>query len=406
VVFFLLEVDVVFPLFFNGGVNRVNLSLYSYLGHGFIGVMLGMVAHFPVVVHQVLRQGSYALWLFAPVLGLSLLGSAGVPAMLSLFILNSLSQFGAEQSIADQYQVILAGWMFLALVEALSRFRNKRPLLVGIAACTALFETMYFGAILLPQLSIINPALPDVRAAVRTLPAHAVVWTQNRLGVWVYRRRFIGIDREQVPRLYVSPLPRLWQEAGALDGSHTAILGMQPVTPFFADVVARALRAGYRISFHQGPVFVLVGTRHFHVPRPNLNAAAWQPSGPSWVIPAWTQVSEVTRIAWRKEWVIVPQGRQGLVFPGFEMVLEPGRYSLSVDIRDATHSSGAILGYLKAAGHEVAIRAGTALTTLHLILTRRELVYLSLTTTGRAAFSVLQFHVDRVVARADSGSAP
>jgi hypothetical protein len=326
--------------------------------------------------------------------------------MLSLFLLNSLSQFPAQQSIADQYQVILAGWMFLALVEALSRFRHKRPLLVGIAACTALFEGMYFGAMILPELYVTNPALPAVRAAVHTIPAHTVVWTQGRLGVWVYRHRFIGVAQEQVPHLYVSPLPRLWQEAGVLDGSHTTIFGMQPTSPFFADVVARALKNGYRISFHQGPVFILVGTRHFHVPRPNLDAVAWQPASPSWVIPAWTQASQATRIAWRNEWVTVPQSRRGIVFPGIEMVLAPGHYRLSVDVHDGAHSSGAVLGYLKAAGHEVAIRAGTAVATLHLTLRQRELVYLSLTTTGRAVFSVIQFQVDRVGPSVDSVFTP
>ncbi len=396
IAFFLLEVDVVFPLLFNGGVNRINLSLYSYLGHGFTGVMLGMVTHFPVVIHQILGHGIYLLWLFAPVLGLSLLGSAAVPAMLSLFVLNSLSSFSAEQSIASQYQVMLAGWAFLALVEALSRFRNKRPLLVGVVASTVVFEAFYLSAVLVPSLGITNPALPAVRAAVRTLPAKAVVWTQNRLGVWVERHAFIGIDREQVPHLYVSQLPVLWQEAGTADGSHTAILGMQPVSPFFADVVERALQAGYRISFHQGSVFVLVGHRHFPVPSPNLNEVAWQPAGPSWVIPAWTQASVATRVAWGHQWVTVPRGRQGVTFPGIEMVLGPGRYRLSVDVGDTVRSRATVLGFLAAAGYEAAIRGGSSVTTLNLTLHRSELVYLSLSSTGHAAFRVLRFHVERV----------
>lgn len=406
VTLFLLEVYVLIPRFFDGGVNRMNLSLYSYLGHGFIGVMLGMATHFPIVVHQVLGHGTYILWLFAPLLGLSLLGSAALPAMLSLFFLNSLSSVPAEQSIATQYQVMLAGWAFLALVEGLSRFRKRRALVIGVVASTIFFESLYFGAVLAPNLAVTNVALPAVRAAVRSLPARAVVWTQNILGVWVYRHAYIGIDREQDPHLYVAPLPLLWREAARVDGSKTAILGMQPVSPFFADVVAKALKAGYRISFHQGPVFALVGNRHFFVPTPNLDAVAWQPAGPSWIIPAWTQVSVGTRIGWQEGWVTVPQGHRGVTFPGIEMVLEPGHYALSVEVRDAIPSRGIVLGSLRATGHEAAIRGGTALTTLHLTLDRRELVWLSLSSTGRAFFRVLRFRVQRVKPGLASVSAP
>ncbi len=404
--FFLLEVDVLIPRFFDGGVNGVNLSLYSYLGHGFIGVIIGIVTHLPLVLHQVLGEGTYILWLCAPVLGLAVLGSAAVPAMLSLFLLNALSSFRATQSIVTQYQVMLAGWAFLALVEALARFRNKWPLLVGVIASTVLFESMYLGAVLFPSLAVTNPALPAVQAAVRRLPAHAVVWTQNRLGVWVSSHRFIGIDREQVPHLYVAPLPLLWREAGPVDGSQTVILGIQPVSPFFADVVERALQAGYRISFHQGHVFALLGTRHFDVPTPNLDAIAWQPAGSSWVIPAWTQASVATRIAWKQGWVTVPQGHRGLTFPGIEMLLEPGHYIFSVQIRDAIRSTATVLGSLSAGGHAVAIRGGSSSTTLRLRLNRRKLVYLSLNSTGHAVFNVLQFHVQRVEPGLDSVSAP
>ena len=395
--FFLVEVDVLIPRFFDGGVNRVNLSLYSYLGHGFTGVMLGMATHLPMVFHQILGHGTYMGWLFAPVLGLSLLGSASVPAMLSLFVLNSISSFPAQHSVATQYQVLLAGWVFLALVEALSRFRKKRTLLLGVFTSTVLFESLYLGMFLMPTLAVTNPALPAVRAAVRTLPAHAVVWTQSNLGVWVYRHTYVGIDSEQVPHLYVSPLPVLWREAGPIDGSRTAILGMQPVSPFFADVVQQALRAGYRISFHRGPVFILVGKQHFRVPHPNLNILTWQPSGPSWVIPAWTQLSLDTRIRWQKQWVTVSRGHPSLTFPGIEMVLAPGHYRFSVQVRDEVRSLKTILGVLEAAGHSVAIRGGSSSATLKLSLTRRELVYLSLSSTGRASFSVLQFDVQRVV---------
>ena len=397
VAFFLLEVDLVIPRFFNGGTNRINLSLYSYLGHGFTGVMVGMITHFPLVVHQIAQHGSYALWLFAPVLGLSLLGSASLPAVLSLFLLNSLAQFHAEQMIGDQYQVMLGGWMFLALVEGLARFRTRRLWLAGLAISTALFESVFLITTIVPFLIANNSALPAVRAAVRSFPTHAVVWTQNRLGLWAYRYPYVGVDRKQVPRVFDASLPVLWREAGPVNGSHTAILGMRPVSPFFADLIGVALASGYRISFHQGSVFVVSGSRHFQPPAPSMKEDTWEPQSRSWTIPAWTQAFYVARVDWKTKWVLVRQDYHGIVFSGVPIVVWPGIYQFSVTVPGAAVAGHQILGYLSTGRHNtVAIRAGRKLTYLRLTVSGTRLILLSLTSSGRAPFSVQSFSVERL----------
>ena len=399
VAFFLLEVDLVIPRFFNGGTNRINLSLYSYLGHGFTGVMVGMITHFPLVVHQIAQHSSYALWLFAPVLGLSLLGSASLPAVLSLFLLNSLAQFHAEQLIGDQYQVMLGGWMFLALVEGLARFRTRRLWLAGLAISTALFESVFLITTIVPFLTANNSALPAVRAAVRSFPTHAVVWTQNRLGIWTYRYPYVGIDRKEVPRAFNTPLLVLWREAGHVSGAHTVILGMRPVSPFFADVVATALASGYRISFHQGPVFVVSGSRHFRAPVPSMKEDAWEPASGYWVIPAWTQAFYGARVNWKTKWVMVRKGYRGVVFSGAPIVLGPGTYRISVRIRDGVLAARPILGRLIVGGrHTAAIYAGQGYTVLRLTVSRAHLVLVSLTSTGREPFGIQSFSVQRLSA--------
>ena len=398
VAFFLLEVDLVIPRFFNGGTNRINLSLYSYLGHGFTGVMVGMATHFPLVVHQIAQHGSYTLWLFAPVLGLSLLGSASVPAVLSLFLLNSLARFHAEQLIGDQYQVMLGGWMFLALVEGLARFRNRRLWLAGLAISTALFESVFMITTVVPFLTANNSALPAVRAAVRSFPTHAVVWTQNRLGIWTYRYPYVGIDRKEVPHVF-NTLSTLWREAGPVNDAHTAILGMRPVSPFFADVVAAALASGYQISFHRGSVFVVSGSRHFHVPVPSMKEDTWEPASGSWVVPAWTQTLYGAHIDWRTKSVVVRQGYRGVVFAGVPIVLGPGTYRISVRIRDGVLAARPILGRLIVGGrHSAAIYAGQGYTVLRLTVSRAHLVLVSLTSTGREPFGIQSFSVQRLSA--------
>nr|WP_275107401.1 DUF2079 domain-containing protein [Sulfobacillus harzensis] len=324
---FFLEMDVIFPRYFQGGTEKINLALYGYLGHGFSGILLGIVTHFPAVVHHLLQEGPYAFWILEPVLGLSLLGSASVPALLSLVALNALSAFPAQQQINDQYQVILAGWAFLALGEALARFRAQQPrLLFGVAVATVMIEALFVGSVILPELAATNRTLPAVEAAVQHIPRHAVVWTQNRLGPWAYRFRVLGIAREQAPHQFIDPLPLLWREADRGGVRPTAILAERPVTPYMADIIAESLRAGYRVTEHQGGVFVVQGMRHFGASRPSAVGNGWQPRSSVWEIPAWTQQTMLGHVDWPDLAVVVPPHARGVVFPGFPVVLRPGTY--------------------------------------------------------------------------------
>lgn len=53
-VLFVLEMDVLFPLYFRGPVQQVDRSFYGYLGHSLSGIVLGILVHFGAVVHHLL----------------------------------------------------------------------------------------------------------------------------------------------------------------------------------------------------------------------------------------------------------------------------------------------------------------------------------------------------------------
>ncbi len=399
VALFFAELSVIFPKYFLGGTEKINLSLYGYLGHGFFGILIGIATHFPEMIHHVLQEGPYVLWILGPVLALSLLGSASVMAMLSLLALNGLSMFAAQQAVNDQYQVILAGWVFLALAEGLSRLGARRKLaLFGIGAASLVLEGLFLATAVVPTLKTANSALPAVRRAVRSIPAQTVVWTQNHLGPWAYRFPIVGVDLDQVPGQMIDGLPVLWHEAHPGPLVPTALLAERPVSPYFGLVIADALRSGYRVSFHRGSVFVVSGLRRFSTPRPSPIAGGWQPpSRLRWIIPAWTQAIAVGHVDWQSLSVVVPAHVRGHVFPGLPMVLRPGIYQISAVIKPAPEKGGnQVLGALIANGHTQAITRGTAVVHLKLSLARQQRVIISLTSTGHGSFAIVSFEVRRV----------
>lgn len=393
---FLAEMDWIIPQYFNGGTEHINMGLYGYLGHGFTGIIAGTMLHMPLVIHHFLHEGQYALWIFAPVLGLSLLGSASVPAMLSLFVLNALSMFAAQQEISNQYQVILSGWVFLALVEALARFQSRRRLfLFGVGLSTAAMEVVFLSSAILPLLTTVNYSLPDIENAVRQIPATDVVWTQNRLGAWVYKFKLLGIAKEGVPGDFVDSLALLWKESGKNKQVPTALLAERPVNPYFSEVMARAVRAGYHVTFHQGPVFILSGSRRFPIPMPSRIDLGWQPSGSSWVIPAWTQRTSLGRIDWQSQTVTVPAKAIGTVFPGIDMQLAPGTYQVAVQIgHHPLRDLGSYpVGVLAIDHHRALIQPNQHIVRMDITLTHTKVLALTLTSTGVYAFRVENFYI-------------
>jgi hypothetical protein len=372
------------------------MGLYAYLGHGFAGIIAGTVLHMPLVIHHLLHEGPYALWIFAPVLGLSLLGSASVPAMLSLFVLNALSTFAAQQEISNQYQVILSGWVFLALIEALARFHLRRQLfLFGVGLSTVAMELVFLTSTILPLYRAANYTLPNVKDAVRHIPATDVVWTQNRLGTWVYKFRLLGIAKEGVPGDFVDSLALLWKESGKISQVTTALMAERPVSPYFAEVMAEAIRAGYHVTFHQGPVFILSGSRRFPIPMPSGIDLGWQPSGSSWVIPAWTQSTSLGRIDWQSQTVNVPAKAVGTVFPGIYMQLAPGTYQVAVQIgRHPLRALGTQpLGALTIDHHHVLIQPNQHVVRMDITLPHTKVIALTLTSTGSYAFRIENFYL-------------
>ncbi|MDA8204445.1 MAG: DUF2079 domain-containing protein [Thermaerobacter sp.] len=401
VALFFIEMDVIFPRYFHGGTEKINLSLYEYLGHSFSSILTGIVVHFPLVLHHLLQEGPYALWIFGPVLALSLFGSASVLALCGLFFLNALSMLAAQQTITDQYQVILAGWVFLALGESLSRFRSRRSLfLFGVGLSTLALEAIFLASSIIPLLNRTCQALPQVENAVRHIPKHAVVWTQDRLGPEAYRFKVVGIAKEQVPGQFIDSLRLLWKEAGRGQKTPTAILAMRPVSPYLAEVIADALHAGYRVSFHQGPVFVVSGSRHFPLAAPSAVDSGWQPQGATWMIPAWTQATDQGSINWHQKTVLIPGKTRGTVLPGVLLQLGPGVYQVDVAISDSLpiRAGHRVLGALFINHRRQLIVAGATTVQLDLALRHPQVEDLRLTAWGDGAFAVHGFYIKRIAA--------
>ncbi len=398
-VFFFVEMDWIIPKYFNGGTEKIDMGLYGYLGHSFTGILIGTIMHFPLVVHHLLQEGPYALWIFGPVLALSLFGSMSVPAMLSLFFLNALSAFPAQQAVNDQYQVILSGWVFLALIEALARFHSKRRLfLFGVGLSTGALEVIFLSSAIIPLLNATNYTRPNIENAVRRIPTTDVVWTQNRLGAWAYRFKTLGIDKQGAPGNFVDSLSLLWRESGTSKAIPTVLLAERPVSPYFADVMAHALQAGYHLTFHQGPVFILSGSQRFPIPAPSSIGLGWQPNGRSWVIPAWTQQISRGQVNWREQTVFVPTKSSGIVLPGIDMQLGPGVYQVAVKISQSSLAPTIHrpLGTLVIDHHKALIQAADSGAHVDITLTQPKLLVLTLTSTGSGAFMIKDFYVKQI----------
>lgn len=409
-VLFVLEMDVLFPLYFRGPVQQVDRSFYGYLGHSLSGIVLGILVHFGAVVHHLLQQGPYFLWIFGPVLAVALFGSASVPAMLSGFFLNALSAFSAQHAVQTQYQVILAGWVFLALIESVVRFRARRQwfVLCAVGFSTLLFEALLLASTIFPLLRTSAPVGPDIRAALQTIGRQSVVFTQNRVGPLAYKFPLLGIDRAVAPGWFVDTLPVLWREVGHEGAIPTALVAVRPVSPYLANLIAQALQAGYRVSFHRGPVFVVAGDRPFPVSPPEALHAGWQPDTRSWTIPAWTQFTRRGHIDWRRHVVKVSSKEPGVVFPGIWMQLGPGFYQITVMLTEQgpRRPSGQILGVMSFDAQRVLLRSGQRSVTLKLRTVRPVLSILSLTSRGTASFGVQNFLIQRTQYLKISGNVP
>ncbi len=384
----------IIPVYLDHGSEALNLTLYHYLGTGFVGVATGLVTRFPTLVAHLATEPIYALWIFGPVLGLALGGAASLPAALALFGLNAISSFSAQHQVNDQYQVLLAGWLFLALIEALTRWPHRRRILLGaIAVTTMVFEGLMVSLYILPLFAPTVGRVAAVERATRHIAPTSIVWTQSRLGPIAYRFRVMGMDWGAV-----DGLPAVWREGAARGLDRTALLGERPTTPYFAVILHRALAAGYRVTYHAGGLFVVTGTRHFPVPS-RTTGLGWQPASASWTMAAWTQASAVGRVNWATHTVAALLHHAGtLVGPVF-VVLNPGTYRLSLAVQTpAPVPSRTILGRFSAGHTGQMIRVGATQVTLRITVARRVLVNLAVTTTGADPFQIHSIRVARLPA--------
>lgn len=395
---FWLELGYLIPRFFLGGTEPINDTLYAYLGHGISGVIRGILFHPDRVWIHLTHQMPYALLIFGPVLGISLVGRAAVGPTLALWCLNALSTFHPQHKMTDQYQVMLAGWLFLALIEALSRLTVRRRMaLMAVGLTVTLLEAGFIDLVIGPMMAVRSAPVASVQAAVAQIPANSVVWTQNRLGVWAYRLPLLGIDRGVTPEVMVSALPRLWAESPVKKHPMTELLGLRPTTLYFADVVAHALAAGYRVTFHRHGVFVVTGDRRFSVPRAGSVDYGSQPGSSPWIIPPFTQMTEQSVMQWKTLSLKVLPHIPGLVIPSVPLILGPGRYRVGVVIRDPNRvGSRKPWGYLQLGSLSRPIRGSTPVTWLSLTLTKEEGMNLSVTTTGVQSFDIQNLVVERL----------
>lgn len=389
----------IIPTYLAHGTEAINFGLYRYLGSSIPGVVIGLVTRFPALLSHLATEPAYAVWILGPVLGLALAGAASLPAFLALFAMNAASMFTPQQRVNDQYQVLLAGWVFLAVIEALARRPRLHRLWVGaIAAATVAFEAVLVGTYIAPLFVPPPATTATAQMVARQIAPTSIVWTQNRLGPLTYRAAVMGVARDATPGVMLDGLPTLWREGAARGLQQTTLFGERPASPYFAAVIGQALAAGYHVSDHRGGFFLITGTRHFRVQPPAAVANGWQPRAASWTIPAWTQARPVGYVDWQARMPVVVARAQhpGTVVGPVAVVLEPGTYRLTLWVQTrAPAKTPRPLGWLSVGAARAAIRAGTRLVVLHVTLTRSTVASIVVSSTGAARFGVLSLNVAR-----------
>ncbi|WP_242939525.1 DUF2079 domain-containing protein [Sulfobacillus thermosulfidooxidans] len=383
----LIEMMWIFPTYFPGVNASVVINFYGYLGHSFSGIILGMVEHVPVIIRHLSHDGLYAFLIFAPVLVLPVFGKASVPAMLSLFLLNALSSFPAQHTIVNQYQVILSGWVFLSLIEALRRLGQRRNLfLFSMLTTTMLLQSVFLVRIILPEVVVQHDIPNQVTAALHRIPTNDVLYTQNHLGVWAYRYPIMGVANNMAPGQFVDALPVLWNEAHKSHSIPTAIIAQRPVSPYLADIIFESQSKGYHVTYHRGNFLVLQGTHRFPVPRPSPDTRGWEPVSHSWAIPLWTQSVALGHINWKTERVMILRGNAGNILPHLHLLFYPGQYHLTLEAFANHGFNHRIVGTFKVGIDQTTITSSTStvIVTVHHI----EVLPVMLDSTGRYVFQV------------------
>lgn len=336
-----IEFGWLIPHVFHAQTQVADARAYAYLGHGFVGVAEGLPTHVLSVMSHLVADPTYWLLVLGPTIGICLLGRESVPAALTLLVLNAASTFSPQHMMTTQYQVLLTGWLALATVEAVTRWPQKRRWMIAlIAVATTAFQVNLLDVGIAPVFAAPLGEAAAIRQAEATIPTRTVVWAPDRAGAYLYRFPVFGQDAPALPGLLMDSLPTLWREAGT---HRTALLGFEPASPYFAQVLERAVRSGYRVAEHLGPVFVLKGNRTFEPGVPQTYSSVIEPAGRTWVIPSWTQATAVGLVEWRKGLVEATPGRHGYLIRPFRLGLRGGKYRLTVQLIPPTMSGPKVI---------------------------------------------------------------
>ena len=391
-----LEFGWLIPHVWHAETQAVNARVYGYLGHSFVAIATGLPSHLGPLTARIFANPSYWIFMFGATAGVCLLGEAAVPAALVMFLLNASSTLHQQHTVVSQYQVLLTGWLALATVEAVARWPKWRGRLVlAVALATVVFQAAALSVGVIPLLSTPSPAeAGPIRVATASIPLHTVVWAPDHDAAYLYRFPVFGQDHQAVPGLMVDGLPALWREAGT---HQTALLGVEPVSPYFAQVMGKAIRAGYRITYHHGRVFVVSGDRAFAPGLPQSYTLVNEPASNTWVFPSWAFATKVGVVQWQQGVVATGGARRGALVEPIRLWLNAGRYRVGVQLVSKS-PPGLTVGDLVWAGtvtHRFPIRSGTATLSDTVVLGRNGWVKLSITANGHGALAVGNITVHR-----------
>ncbi len=331
VLMFGLEAGILMPIYFKGETLGLDMSLYAYLGKEPLGILLGVVTRLPLLFGQLIHRSIYIMRIFLPVAFLPLLGSSALLPTLVLFGFNYLSSQHAQQRVDNQFQVILSGWVYLALIEGITRVKEiYRPWwLASAAGLSLLQEGLMVGGVIIPLMTMHSGQLPFVRQAARTLPNNSVIYTQNRVGPQIAQHIVWGAEVNGIRSVAVDPLPLLWKEGYDDFGNHhTEILSLDPSPPYISELVGMALKHGFKVTFHAGRVYVVSGDVTFQVPPPGVGWGRQSSRLPQ-VFPAWTERVNQGVISWGHLWLESRVGESGWILGGPRLRLDPGQYEAS-----------------------------------------------------------------------------
>ena len=405
---FWFEVSWAIPHWLQGGTTALQWAFYGYLGHGPIGILTGIALHPGAVLRQLLTVGlPYAALVLAPVLGLPLGGQAAMAGLTAAWGLNALSSLPAQHSLFDQYSVMVAAWLYLAVIETLARLgpRYRRHAVLALVLVSLAIQAVFTSTVTVHTLAFKPAPIAAVQAAVRAIPHGSVVYTTSALGPQVARRRVFGTDSLATPSLMLDPLSAVWA-VGHQDGLQTTTLLAQiPVNPYFGYLLARALSSGYRVRLAKDGVVMLVGHAHFAVANPQETTAGLEPLGTRWSEPWWTQSHNLTAVRWTGDGLGMAHTGQRRIAATLSLWMPAGRYDLSFTASTSAVRTASLGWWTFRAPGRKTVRgvARTGLNTLKVSLATSAMVTIQLGNAGTGSWVASPLHIRRVSSRTPAG---